>query len=459
MNTKPRSGKNLAELSRAVSSDFKVPTPEGLALFPYQKAGVEFLTHAQHALLADPPGVGKTIQVIGFMNYMHAWQALVLCPASLCFNWQRELNKWCTAKIRAEIYKPKTFDPNNPPHVLIFSYAYASRMQDVKRVLQGFRYHYLVIDECHFLKEPKSKRTKYVLAKNGLVSKAHRVHALSGTPIVNRPIELFPIVKSLCPDAIDNMSYFEYGLTYCQGFKGEWGWDFSGASNLKFLGARLRQRFMIRRPKTEILKELPEKFPPNIVYLNDDPKTRALVKKMKVFDEHAVLKRGNSPAFEELSTLRRELGEAKVEASAEYIKTQLQAGHEKIIVFAHHKAVVKHLAEALAEFHPVVLAGDTATNDRQVAIDRFQGDKSVRVFVGSITAAGVGITLTASSYVVFVECSWVPGENEQAIDRAHRIGQAECVMIDFLVHEGSLDERILKVLMDKSKVIKEVYSA
>ncbi len=446
-------------LSKAETTNFLVPAPQGLDYFPYQRAGVEFATLTTNTLFADPPGVGKTIQAIGFMNVKKIETALILCPASVVGSWKREIEKWHLGKPRVEIFHPKSFDARRPPDILIFSYAFASMLGAVKQVL-GLRYQYLVLDECHFLKEPKAKRTKHVLAKNGLVGNAEFVHALSGTPIVNRPIEIYPVIKSLCPQAIDNMNYFEYGLNFCKGFKSQWGWDFSGASNLKVLGLRLRSHFMIRRPKESILSQLPQKFEPNVIYLApDDKETKELVMRMASWDEASAIRKTVSPEFTELSEMRRELGERKVSRAVAYIATQLDSGHEKIVVFAHHKKVIQGLADGLERFGVVSLTGDTPGTERESLIHKFQNNKGIRVFIGSVTAAGVGITLTAASYGIFVEFSWVPGENEQAEDRMHRIGQKECVMIDYLVHEKSLDERILKVLRKKSDALSEVFSA
>lgn len=447
---------DFTALSRATASEFAVPTPRGLALFPYQRAGVEFMCKAQNVLLADPPGVGKTIQAIGFMNAQRVTRALILCPASVCINWKRELERWLTDDVLSiKIYGSRQHKKSPACDILIFSYSFASRPDAINQVLRSHAYDYLVLDECHYLKERKSKRTKFVLSRKGLVGKAKNVHALSGTPIVNRPIEIFPVIDAICPQAIDGMNYFTFGLKFCGGHKTHWGWDFSGATNLKLLGAKLRRRCMIRRNKTDILKDLPEKFAPNIVYLETDANTKRLVGRMKVFDENVVLK-GISADFEELSELRRELGEAKVARAAEYIRTQLSSGHEKIIVFAHHKTVIETLMKELEPFNPVQVVGGMSAAAKQDMIDKFQTDPTARIFVGSITAAGVGITLTASSYVVFVEFSWVPGENDQAVDRAHRIGQRDGVVSDYLVHEGSLDERVLKVLLSKSKTLREV---
>lgn len=358
--------------------------------------------------------------------------------------------------LNIEIYHPKTFDPRKKRDVLLVSYYFASLIGAVKQILDWGGYALMIIDEAHNLKNSDAKRTKYVLSKNALVSKAEKILAMTGTPIVNRPMELYPLIATLAPEALGGMSRFEYGIHFCAGFQSPWGWDFTGASNLKLLGMKLRSTFMLRRPKEDILKELPERLPPNLIYLDQSKKAQGIVAKMKTFDASVSLGRVGTPEFTELSRARRELGIEKIGASVEYIKAQLDGGHEKIIVFAHHKDVIKGLTEALSDLGVVSVTGETDSESRQRAIASFQTNRNVKIFIGSIGAASVGITLTAASYVIFVEFSYVPGENEQAIDRAHRIGQKYHVMTDYLVYEDSLDERILKLLLEKYRAIEEV---
>lgn len=453
-------------LSSKTESRIFVPIPSSLEYIPFQIAGVEYMDTGRNTLNADPMGLGKTIQTVGFMNFKCILRAVVLCPTSLVYKWKREIEKWHVGSIantgkdgiNTQVWHPS--QPTDGIDVLILGYHWAADLDAVKQLLKRtFRYQILIIDEAHFLKNPAAKRTKHVLAENGLKSKADYVHALSGTPIVNRPMELYPIIKSLAPDAIGGMNQFEYGIHFCAGHKrqinkdGKEAWFFEGASNLKLLGVKLRGNFMLRRVKEDVLPQLPEIFPPNVVYLNEGGN----VTRFDRFDENLVIKKAPTVNFTEVSTLRRELGEAKIVPAAEYIRTQLESGHDKIVVFAHHTSVVKGLEEKLHDFGVVKIIGETNAQEREQAVQAFQNKKEVRVFLGSITAAGQGIDLVAASYVIIVEPSWVPGENEQAIDRVHRIGQTRGVQVDYLVFENTLDERVLKYLIVKTKNIKEVY--
>lgn len=439
-------------LSRAIACAENFPSPQGKDYFPFQKAGIKFALGCRNTLITDPMGVGKTIQAIGVMNAKDESSVLIICPSSIVYNWKRELEDWHLRDLSIEIFHPKTFKGKSD--VLIMGYFWASKLEAVKQVLKNGRYSICVIDEFHFLKNPESKRTKYVLAKNGLQSKAKNVIALSGTPIVNRPIELYPVIKSLCPEAIDNMTYFEFGVHYCDGFKNNFGWDFNGASNLKELSDRLRSHCMIRRPKEEILKDLPPKFS-NLVYLEPTKDAGDLIQQMKTYEPSVKIGKLHDLEFDQISTARRELGEEKVDQAIEYIKTQIESGREKILIFAHHKSVIAKL-ECLSKYGGLLkIVGDTPAKEREEIKQKFQTDPNYKFLLLSITTA-IGMTLTAASYGVFVEFSWVPGENDQAGDRMHRHGQLDNVILDYLVFEGSLDELILKQLLKKTKTIKEI---
>jgi SWI/SNF-related matrix-associated actin-dependent regulator 1 of chromatin subfamily A len=446
-----------AELSRATQTTFEPPKPDGLEYLPFQKAGIEYCLGVRNALIADPPGLGKSIQAVGILNALNEKRALIICPASLVYNWKREVEKWHVLRPRVEVYTPRTFTPHNPGDVIIFPYSYCSLIGPVKEILGVGPFPVLILDESQYLKTPKALRTKHVLAKNGLCGRAARIIALSGTPIVNRPMEIYPLIKTLCPEAIDGIDQFQFGIKYCAGHQQQVTsskkvWNFDGASNLDQLGLRLRSNFMVRRRKEDVLKDLPDKIE-SIIRIESNPKVEKTVtliepflKDPKNYEEHGF-------AFQDLSAARRLLGLEKVKTAAEYIMTQLDCGHEKIVVFAHHKEVIDQIHKLLKDKNPAILTGETTKHARDVAVLKFQNDPSCRVFIGSVGAAGVGITLTAASYVVFVEFSWVPGENEQAADRAHRIGQRDSVLVDFLVYPNGLDEGMLKKVSEKSKNI------
>ena len=464
------------ELSRATDLDVDIPAPTGQEYLGFQKAGIYFAKD-KDTLIADAMGVGKTIQAIGVLNMHPEYRnVLVICPASLRLNWQRELNKWMV-KPRTVGYVDRADYPEDVD-VLIINYDIVEKHIDK---LHARKWDLLIIDEAHYLKNPKAKRTKYILGSSKKSDdippiKARHKLFLTGTPILNRPIELFPLINAL--DPANWPSFWPYGLRYCNGHQNGYGWDFSGSSNLEELQERLRSTIMIRRLKEEVLTELPPKRR-QVIELPATGQARKLVSKEKAAwqqheevietlklavelakvngteDEYReavrALGEGIESSFTEMAALRQEIALEKVPYVVEHVKDIADSG-EKVIIFAHHKSVVRALKAALGD-EAVVLVGDTKIEDRQAAVDAFQTDSRIRYFIGSIKAASVGITLTAASNVVFAELDWVPGNLSQAEDRAARIGQRFSVLVQHLVLEDSLDVRMAQTLIDKQEII------
>lgn len=453
---------DLIKLSRATEGSLDHLRPEGLDYLPFQNAGIDYGLNVRHVLLGDEPGLGKTIEGIGILNQLPARPLIVVCPAIVRPNWVRELNKWYIYSRSNRIRSIKNNKDLSNKKIgayspIVTSYNFWNKPQKINAVFRDFLEYDLIIDECHYLKNSKATRTKFLYSKNGLWSRARKVIAVSGTPIVNRPMEIYTTVARLAPELIGHKTKFQFGRRYCGGWQTPWGgWDFSGASNLKELGRNLRSGLMVRREKTQVLKDLPPRFV-NVVHLDPDRETKSLIKTIQKYDQEIQLGKQVTPAFEETSEVRKELGLKKAPLALHYIVNQIRGGHSKVGVFFHHREVGEYLLKNLAPFNPLIIIGGQSENKRQWAIDQFQNAKSNQVILCSITAANMGITLTAASYVCFAELSFVPGENSQAIDRFHRIGQNEAVVADFLVYPDSPDERIVKILLKKEETLTEIY--
>lgn len=460
----------LFELSRKSSIDVDIPKPDGLDYLPYQKAGIEF-SKDRNALIADEMGLGKTIQAIGVVNTKEKLdKIIVICPASLKLNWKREMEKWLIHDYKIEVVNrsdyPEDFD------ILIINYDVVEKHKDK---IDSVEWDLLIADEAHYLKNAQAKRTKAIIGagKKHKGIQAKQKVLLTGTPILNRPIEIFSLINALDPDTWGDK--WKFAHRYCDAKHTGYGWDFSGASNLDELQQKLRSSIMVRRLKNDVLTELPPKRRQIIELPNNTKTSAAIAEEMRNWKEHqealkglklsasqakteedkdsyreAVknLKEGVSVAFGNLAKIREQVALAKVP----YIIEHLNNTDEKVVVFAHHKSVISQIKDKLGD-SAVVLTGDTSMEDRQNAVDRFQKDPSVRFFIGSLLAAGVGITLTASSHVVFAELDWVPGNMSQGEDRCHRIGQQESVLVQHLVLEGSLDAKIARQLVKKQEVI------
>lgn len=302
--------------------------------------------------------------------------------------------------------------------------------------------------------------------------KARRRVLLTGTPILNRPKEIFTLINALAPQTFPN--YWRFAARYCGGHQGKFGYDDSGATNLDELQEVLRASVMVRRLKADVLKELPAKrrqvieFPANgaakqiahevevqrlaMAELHDLRRAVELAKASDDVEEYkraiTALQKGAAHAFQDIAAARRDTAIAKIP----YVLEHLRNCSGKVLIFAHHHAVIDALMLDLGA-EAVCITGSTPLHQRQAAVDRFQTDPKCLFFVGNIKAAGVGLTLTASSHVVFAELTYTPADIQQAEDRAHRIGQHESVLVQHLVLEGSIDANMARSLVQKMGVI------
>jgi len=426
-----------------------------LGLYPFQKKGVEFLTSQHAALLADEPGLGKTIQAICACNELKAKKILVVCPAIVKLNWEREIKIWLKEKLTVQALNGRKDVPRPGVNIIVVNYDLLISPSIFKSLL-ATRFAVGVFDESHYLKNRKAKRTKAVLLKDAIASRCVYKWFLTGTPILNRPVELYPVLKAVASNTIEPYtSYEQFAYRYCDGYFDGFQLIARGASNMDELCTRLSKNFMLRRLKKDHLKELPDKQYQLILLPPAGSDVKALVKKEFTFAKGEVRRAAVGGDGAELAVLRHILAISKVDACIEHIKGVLDET-DKIVVYAYHTDVIARLSEALKEFGAVVIQGATTGPRRQANIDLFQENPKCRVFIGQIQAAGVGITLTAASTVIFVESSWVPGEVDQAVDRCHRIGQKDSVRVQFLVIQGSLEESMLRAIVDKKQTIAQI---
>lgn len=454
------------EASLLTSKDISVPAPEGMEYLPYQKAGIHYCLERKHTILGDEMGLGKTIQALGVINATQAKHALVVCPASLQKNWQREAQKWLVdAPERSiDIIKGRQFvSKKETPTLRIVSYdSLSSHIDDA---LFSTKYDLIVYDEAHFMKNQKTERTK-----KGLKLAADKKIFLTGTPILNRPIELYPILAHIGASPAGNWKH--YVERYCDAYHDGYGYRVDGASNLGELRTLLRGECLVRRLKKDVLTELPEKRRQPLVWEAVSQEEKAALKAeaqllKKIKDDIAKLSKDTKTeegqakvraakfrSIGEITEARKVTAIAKAPRVGDTVAEMLtEGGTDKVIVFGHHKEVLDILMEKLAAFKPVRLDGSMSLAQRQDAVDTFSNDKDCRVFVGSIRAAGVGLTLTAASTVVFSELDWTPGALSQAEDRAHRIGQKNAVLSVIPLLEDSIDGFMYKKVENKQAVI------
>lgn len=493
------------EASRATDAEIAIPGPDGYSYLGYQKAGVSFMMRRfgsgqeQGVLLGDEMGLGKTIQAIGLMNFDAKIQrVLIICPATLKFNWLKELRRWLVRDMSIEVADSKCFPSAD---VVIINFDILHKFE---KSLSNF-WDLIVIDEAHYLVNRKARRTKCVFgykpSKKEIQKRAQadgtdetvaaakllipalnarRKLAMTGTPMVNRAADLFPIINWLDPQKWNNG--FKFLIRYCGGKQTGFGWDFTGATNTEELNRELRSGLMLRRLKKDVLKDLPSKLR-KVVELPNDAESQAYVDEeneeyeqrseklerlavavelAKAGDDREAFKaavlalnENVKAVFTEMARVRHMTALAKLpQVIAKLKELEEEDPDHKIVIFAHHRDVIAALK---AEWpNASVVIGGMESEDKMKQVERFQNDPTVTKFLGGLRAASEGITLTASSHVIFVEEDWTPGKMSQAEDRCHRIGQHDNVLVEHWVLAKSLDVRIAQATVDKQEVMDKI---
>lgn len=384
--------------------------------------------------LAADPGLGKTIVAALIANKMEA-TVFYICPPFLVQNTDSEFLKWAP-KINILIYPDSMLDREETLNDIKKNLFYIKNKKSI-----------LVIDEAHRFKNEKTNRSVSLYKK--IMPLFENVLFLSGTPMPNgRPIELWPLLKASAPD-IFGTNKFSYAQKYCGAYKNAFGWDFSGFTNKREFKYRLLQSFMLRQRKNLI--DLPPKIEGLLTVGDGMPPVISKIEK-KILEKYCVedLTRAQIHDGElHLATYLRLLGEHKLKYVLPYIHSILEETKESILIFAIHKDTIKNLSEELKKYKPLVITGDVPKKERQEIVDSFQNDNDKRVFLGNIQSCGVGFTLTKASRVIFVEFSWTDGDNQQASDRAHRIGQKGTVNVQYVVLKDSIDAARMEVLLRK----------
>lgn len=439
-----------------------------LPLFPYQLEGVNFIESRQgRALIADEMGLGKTCQALTYLQHHPELRpTIITVPASLKLNWAKEINLWMTVNCDFHIISGKHSQRDRLPKANIYIINYdilAIANPDAKKKSEkyvcrpdilGIEPQIIIADEAHIWKSPDAQRTKAIM---DLARKVPYFIALTGTPIINRPIEIFNCIKAVEPKLFP--SYFQYAMKYCNAKYNGYGWNFNGASNTQELYEKLTTTCMIRRKKEEVLKDLPPKIRTVVpMELDNQQEYNAaeadLIGWLRTnFGNNKAEKAQQAEALTRIGELKRLAVRGKLNQCIEWIEDFLESG-EKLVVFAVHKFVIDALME---KFTGKAVKIDGSVSNRQAPVDAFQNDESIRLFVGNIQAAGVGITLTKASNTCFLELSWAPGTHDQAEDRVHRIGQtAESVTAWYLLAAGTMEEEIAELIDAKRKVVTKV---
>ena len=404
-----------------------------MKLYPHQEQSKQFLLDTKRAILADQPRVGKTLPTAAAA--LEHLPALIVCPAIAKTVWEAAFNKLSNATVR--VVNGKNDAMKTTDHqVVIINY-------DLLQYFNNAGYQTLVLDECHRVKNPLAKRTTSAAL---LMKQIGRVYALSGTPIPNRPIELWPILHGL---GIYRGGWYDFAARYAKMWKAPWGLDVSGSSNIAELKALMKPHVM-RRKKEDVFKDYQDPQVSLITFdLPNDKREQQLDADALVANPNALL------AFEGLAEIMKEAGMRKVDAAAEFIDDLLNAG-EPVVVFAHHKDVVGKLCDELRVHKPVTVVGDTPRAQRDKAISDFQSGKA-KCIVGNIAAMSEGVDLSAADTIVFVECTWSTSALEQASSRVENIAKHGVKPIIYILTiRASLDHTVLSKILKKQNIINQI---
>lgn len=444
-------------------------------LLPFQKTGVEFLASRTTAYLADEMGAGKTVQTIRALDTVYDWPVLIICPAIARGHWAREIAKWSV--FSPDVYVVETSqDTALCTGVNIVSFNLAIGPDHVELLAQPWGC--VVIDEAHYLKSARAKRTKIILKKT--VRQARRVWCLSGTPAPNHAGELYPIVATLFPGALTDVKkgYDGFVRRFCKGYNDGFSFRITGSKNIPLLRSLLKP-YLLRRLKKDVttLPELEYRhyavdagqiaytawFPEHRFGEVDDVITR--VRKQEdivesVFNQ-ATFKKDTIPSLDGLGdgivTWRRWTGLAKVHSGIRYCDWLFERGVKKLVVMCWHRDVIKEVVRLMPNRGATALWGGTPAKKRDKIIWKFQNDYKMQVVVCQIAAAGIAIDLTAAHHIVFFETDWVPGNNAQAVMRCHRLGQEKKVVAHFLSLRNSVDQKISRAVERKTRELVELF--
>ena len=403
-------------------------------------------------------GLGKTVQAIAYAAlHQEHWPVLVVCPANVKYNWLKELREWLP-DCSSEVVKSGK-DEITDADFTVINYDLMSKKEDE---LTAIGFSTIILDECHYLKNQKAKRTQATLA---VAQECESILALSGTAITNRPVELFNTLNMVRPAEYSN--FFKYAMQYCGAENNGWGWDFTGATNIDELHSKLRD-VMIRRLKKEVLTELPDKIrqfvPVQPTASELSHYKREAARWLREYAQHK--SSGSMPAgfvLNMLTSLRHECGLLKVGAAIDWVAEYRDITDNKpVIIFTHHKDVNDALMQGLSDDKRFAgtrwgkITGGVNAKKRQELVEQFQSGK-LDGLVCSTIAAKEGLTLTAADTVVFIEREWVSGWEEQAEDRVNRIGQdSDTVWATYLSVAGTIDERFDRIVEQKREVVSAI---
>lgn len=457
-----------------LNQEIPLSHPEGFGFRPYQENGVSRGLNLQRFINGDEQGLGKTLQAIGTLfgaslENKDVFPCLVICPSSTKINWLREWEMWTDKK--AIVLDDKIKDSWHRYYDIGMADVFITNYESLKKYFVSYMppkgrlrkssdivmderiklFKSVIVDESHRCKNPNTQQAKLTL---NITKDKDWVILLTGTPVVNKPIDLFPQLA-----IINRLKEFGgkngFLSRYCEGGR--------GASNLKELNYLLNKHCFFRREKKDVAKDLPEKQRQTILC---DITTRVEYNKArdefvryleeKGANDAEIARKLRGEIIVKMQELKKISAKGKLNEAKEFIQEVMDTG-EKLIVFVVHHIIVDELLKEFPE--AVTVTGRDKDWEKQQSIDAFQNNPDTKLIVCNIKAAGVGITLTASSRVAFIEYPWTYADCVQCEDRAHRIGQKNNVMCTYFLGQNTIDERMYELILQKRHVANTITGA
>ena len=418
----------------------------------HQKIAIESLAGSKRFILADDMGLGKTTSTIIAALETGAKKILIICPATLKINWQREIENYSDRSIY--ISEGKNFSTEHD--FVIVNYDILKNFYDLKdkenSIITKGNFDLIIIDEAHYIQNAQAQRTKLI---NGFSTKVERLWLLTGTPMTSRPMNYFNLLSLIESPVAQN--WMAYAIRYCQGYQFTAGkrkiWNVSGASNLEELRDRT-SRQVLRRLKTEVL-DLPDKIiTPVYLRLKSKEYETEVGEYYDWYENKKEESKSLTIQFSKLMKVRQIIAEEKIKQTIELAQNIIDQD-KKVIIFTNFTDTLKRIHEHFGK-QSVYLDGSCTKPQRQYAVDQFQENDKIKVFVGNLKAAGVGITLTAGEACIMNDLSFVPSDHSQAEDRAYRYGQKNTVSVYYPIFENTIEGIIYDMLNHKKNVFETV---
>jgi SWI/SNF-related matrix-associated actin-dependent regulator 1 of chromatin subfamily A len=420
----------------------------------HQKSAIEKLAGSKRFILADDMGLGKTTSTIIAALETGAKKILIVCPASLKINWQREIENYSDRPVF--IAESKKFSTESDFVIVNYDILKNFHDSDPKKkeesLLLQSNFDLVILDEAHMISNVQAQRTKII---NSFVKRIDKVWLLTGTPMTSRPMNYYNLLNIIESPVAQNWK--AYAIRYCQGFQFTAGkrkvWNVTGASNLEELRDRTSKQ-ILRRLKEDVL-DLPDKIiTPVYLRLKSKEYEDLMGEYFDWYDKNPDESSSLTVQFSKLMKVRKVIANEKTKQTIEFTENIIEQG-KKVIIFTNFTDTLQTIYQHFGK-QAVYLDGSCSNAIRQQAVDQFQNEDKIKVFVGNLKAAGVGLTLTAAEAVIMNDLSFVPAEHAQAEDRAYRYGQKSNVLVYYPLFENTIEGAIYDILNKKKQIIKTV---